>query len=218
MIAKALREYPGLIAGLAVLTVLLATAVYIVWSLDPMRWVDFILHRDTEPVLFIALWAILPIIGFPITVFLVLAGVKFGILWGMVLTGLIMPIHMTASYALAKSLLHKPLKRLLTSRGYSLPDPSNRRVATGLIVFMALPGPSYAMKNYLLALLDMPFFSYLAMNWCIQGLLELPIIGLSGAAAQKDWTVFGLFAALVVVLLVIRWRIRKTRSQGEAKG
>ena len=43
-------------------------------------WLAFLVNRDTHVVLFAALMSLLPIIGFPIIIFLVLAGVKFGLI------------------------------------------------------------------------------------------------------------------------------------------
>jgi len=213
MTERPLREYACWIAAVVVLACLLAGAGVVIWRLEPMRWIDFVLNRDTQPLLFLTLWAILPIFGFPMTIFLVLAGVKFGIVWGILLTLAVMPVHMIASYLVARSFLYRPLLGFLERRGYSLPHLANRRVITGMFVFVSLPGPSYALKNYLLALLDIPFMTYLGMNWSIQSLLHVPIIGLSGAAIQENWGVFSLFALAVAILLVVRWYFKRRRPQ-----
>ena len=84
------------------------------------------------------------------------------------------------------------------------------------MLFLIAPGPPYVMKNYILALTGLPFVSYMALTWVVQGLLALPIVILGGAASQHRW---GLFTLTLIVLILgsflLHWyrnMIKKSRS------
>lgn len=179
------------------------------WKIEPMYYINFFLNRQTNPALFILLMAFLPAFGFPWSVFLVLTGLKFGTLWGILIVALVMPVHMALSYLLAKTVLHNLLKKLLAIKGYNLPDLSSKRLFSGMVLFVALPGPPYVLKNYLLALLDIPFFLYLGVNWLIEFILSIPVVGIGGAAGARNWNILFLFIALLIVFILARFLFKK---------
>jgi uncharacterized membrane protein YdjX (TVP38/TMEM64 family) len=171
-------------------------------------WLDFILNKDTNPWVFVALMAVLPVLGAPISVFLVLVGVKFGVFWGIAITAGLMPLHMAASYAAAHSALRKPLKKFLASRGRALPElPENRKLAVSAL-FLAIPGPPYALKNYLLPLAGVRLGMLLLLGWPINLVLALPFVGLGGSAAEMDFrlALFGAVMAAGYVLVRVLQR------------
>ncbi|MCA1742606.1 MAG: hypothetical protein LC631_01445, partial [Desulfovibrionales bacterium] len=51
-----------------------------------------LIHKDMPHFLFIILMTVLPVIGFPISIFLVLGGIKFGIIYGILLWLFILPL------------------------------------------------------------------------------------------------------------------------------
>lgn len=187
----------------------------LVWKTDPVRWVQVLINRETNPILFIGLMTLLPVVGFPITVFLILVGIKFGSLGGMLVTALTMPVHMTLSYVLARTLFRDLLQDLLQKRGYSLPQVSSRKSVTGVFIFLFLPGLSYALKNYLLAITDIRLRHYLAFNFCAQGVVTLPVAGLGGAAAANNPLAIALFVAVIALIALGRWVYKKKKGSSE---
>jgi|GEM_PF-640188 len=113
-----------------------------------------------NPAIAILAMAVLPLFGFSVAVVYVVAGAKFGFwMGGLIITGITV-VHLVASHAIARSFLRAPLQRLLARRKHHLPEfpPSESRS----IALMAslVPGPPYFVRNYLLALTNIPLRTY----------------------------------------------------------
>jgi len=164
------------------------------------------IDENTPPALFIGLMVVLPLVGFPISVFLIMAGIKFGALYAILLWIIVLPAHTLISYHLARA-LRGPLERLLTEKfGYSIPRVPEQREALFSFLFLAVPGIPYAAKNYLLPLAGIPFKYCVLMNTVVQLCLGLPFIILGKSATDMNLTWF--LAALGVFLVVffgVRW-------------
>ena len=61
-------------------------------------FIAFLVEPGTHPGWFFGLLASLPMLGFPISVFCLLAGIKFGVLGGTVAIGLAMAVHLLVAY------------------------------------------------------------------------------------------------------------------------
>ncbi len=206
------RFKPSTTVSVLVILAAASLVAMLIWKTDPLHWVQMLINRDTHPALFITLMAFLPAIGFPITVFLILVGIKFGSLYGMLITALTLPLHMIMSYFLARTFFRNMLLNLLNRRGFALPQVSSKKSMAGVFLFLFLPGLSYALKNYLLALTDIRLRTYLGLNVCAQGVIALPVAGLGGAAAEHNPAAIGLFVALIVLLVLGRWAYKKRRG------
>ncbi len=173
------------------------------------RLVTFIRNPEANPFLFLGLMATLPVIGFPISLFLLSAGIKFGVVWGLILSAVTMLVHLLISHLLARRLLSSPLSALFQRFGYQLPKVPRDRVALFTFVFVAVPGLPYALKNYSLVLAGVPFRHYLTIGWSVQWVMGIPFLGLGGAAAASDLAfLLGFFALLAAVFFLVRW-VRK---------
>jgi len=172
------------------------------------------LEGGIDPGLFLLLMALLPVLGFPFSVFLVLAGVKFGAFGGMLATACVLPVHMSLCFVLARFCVRTPLLRFLERRGYHPALMHVERPRLFLVAFLLFPGPPYILKTYILALTGLPFRYFLPLNFATESVITLPIAALGGAAAEEKWGVFSLFLFLFVVLsLVLRWwkKARETK-------
>lgn len=172
------------------------------------------LESDVHPVVFIVLMAVLPVVGFPFSVFLILAGVKFGAVGGMLVTVALLPVHMSLCFVLTQCWVRRPLLGLLERRGYRPWLMHLDRPRWFLVVFLLLPGPPYILKTYMLALTGLPFRYFLPLNFVTESVVTLPIAALGGAAAQEHWGVFaGVLLVFVALSLVLRWwkRVRAKR-------
>lgn len=109
-----------LIIGLALIT-LVAAAVYILIVFDLFHQVTALINENTPPELFVGLMLLLPLAGVPLTLFLLLLGAKFGVVTGLLILEVMLPLHMIAAYVLAHA-VRKPLVSYLVNRkNYQLP-------------------------------------------------------------------------------------------------
>lgn len=161
------------------------------------------INQNTPLPLFIALMLVLPFTGFPISVFFVMAGLKFGIITGLAITALTMPVHFTGSFFLARA-LRGPLNRLLSARNYRIPDIPAQREFGFCFLVAALPA-SYAVKNYLMPLAGVSFKSYFWISWPVQLALATPFVILGESAAHTNPAHLGAaILGFALLYLVIR--------------
>ncbi len=167
------RLLPGFAAGAVLLLMVL-----LVYFGEPAEWVEFFVDRQVRPWLFIVLMLLLPLAGFPLTVFLLAAGIKFGVLEGLAITAGVIGVHLVITYLLTHSLLRPYIWKLLARTRYDLPEISARHRLVFSLVFMAVPVLPYAVKNFSLALLNIPLHIYLPVAWGVNLLLAIPFIGI----------------------------------------
>ena len=150
-------------------------------------YVAHIINEQTHPALFILLFILLPIIGFPIIIFLVLLGIKFGIETGMLIMFLCMPIHLSSSFLLANNFFKPAIESYVNKKGYRLPQLSEDRYLWVGFVFMAVPGLSYTMKNYIFALSGTPFRYYFLIGVLVNSVMGIPFVIAGDAVVGKSF-------------------------------
>ena len=197
----------------------LAAALLYAWQGDnTLAWIASGFSENTPPALFLLMFLVLPLIGFPISVFLVLIGVKFGSLWGVLILFVGIAAHLLASYRIANSFLHGPIERGLVDLGYRLPQVPPHRVLWFSSLFMVVPGLPYTVKNYALALCGVPFTVYFFSGFVFQGAMGVPFVVLGDALATEQLillvVVVGASAGLIAALqwLKKRYAQRSDRS------
>ncbi len=146
----------------------------------------FFLDPDTHPALFFVTLAILPLLGFPISVFCVLAGAKFGLAGGLAAIGSAMAWHLLASYWLVKTHIKVMLQALLQRNNYNIPRIDADKRIRYAVVFTAIPVIPYAVKNLLLAMSDLRWPYYFLIAWPIQMLYGFPLVALTGAVQEQN--------------------------------
>lgn len=157
-----------------------------------------IIDENTPAIPFLVSMAVLPALGFPVSVFLMISGVKFGVWGALAVSAAFYPVHLAFSFFIVKSLLKKRVVVYLTNRGYKTPRiPGNRMIFYGGM-FAAIPGIPYAPKNYLLAMTNMPFRLYIAICWPIHILTGIPFIFLGKSAETMD--VYWASASLLLLI------------------
>lgn len=193
----------------------MAGGIWAVGSSDVLQMPHDLLGRDTHTAAFILLFVTLPVLGFPILPFMILLGLKFGVTVG---TGMFfggMAVHLAIAFPVSNSFLRPFLLRYACRRNIRIPRISGERMVAFSFAFMALPGLSYAMKNYLLPLAGVPFRHYFPITLLTQGILAIPFI-LAGDAAGAGK--FFLPAAMLIfaaaVYLLIMWKKKKGASAG----
>jgi uncharacterized membrane protein YdjX (TVP38/TMEM64 family) len=169
----------------------------------------FLSSDRLHPLWVILAFLVLPLLFFPITALLVLVGIRFDAVAGVLLMWALIPAHLTVSYGLVRTLLYDAVKRLAEKRDFRIFSlPGDRQLEFGL-VFMAVPGLPYAVKNCLLPLTGISFRRYLAIGWLVQGLMGIPFIVLGDAAARWSVHLFLVYALLLVSANFLMRHFRK---------
>lgn len=157
------------------------------------------LNQQTNPLLFIAFMAVLPIVGFPINLFLLLSSIKLGMVYAILSWAIVLPLHVIAGYYLATRLRDYAHKLLIQRLGFQVPSIPVTGTARFSFFFFLIPGLPYAAKNYLLPMAGVPFRYCVWMNIALQGAFGIPMIVLGQSAAQKNIHLF--YVALLILLI-----------------
>jgi uncharacterized membrane protein YdjX (TVP38/TMEM64 family) len=173
--------------------------------------IDF--GRELHAAWFVALFLVLPLVGFPKSVFHILSGLRFGFAGGMAVSVVAVFFHSFAAYYVTHGLFRSRLRAFLERRGYAIPpiDASNQIRVT--LLFTAIPGPPYVAKLYLLALTDISFRIYLLAGPPIHAMYGVVPVAAGSAVTTLpvEW-VYLLIGAIVLVSLLGYWiRVRMAR-------
>jgi len=163
------------------------------------------LVRSPNPWIWLLALCVLPVIGFPIAIFYLHAGLAFGPAVGIPLTWLGLAVNMSLSYAIGAKLFRRPLLAWLTRHGYRVPQLG--RLGNFRLVFLmrTIPGPPFPVQNYLLAIAGVPFRAYFVISLLCQGTIAVGMICLG--TLLWDWRQPGawmMFAVLVAILAGMR--------------
>lgn len=184
----------------------LAVVYVLAGSPDPGKLLRFVKNPDIHPAILLLGFFLLPLFGFPVTVLLVLLGLRFGSAAGLLFMFLIMPLHLVISFAAVRFVFGSWIKKIVgESRLQGLQVPEHRHMEFSL-VFMAVPGLSYTMKNYLLALSGVKFRYYFLFGWLAQGIMGAPFVILG--KSPSDWSprlIFGMILIFVVIYVFMKW-------------
>jgi len=162
--------------------------------------------------LLILAFLILPLLGFPLSVFLILAGLRFGLVWGMVVTTVCIFFHHYAGYWIAHSYLRSRILRYAKRKDHKVPKVGEDSPVWFTVLFASVHGPPYTFKLYLLALTEVPFkiFCYVGAPVYI-AFCFLPV-GAAAAAVHMDVT-WIYVAVAVISVAAIGWKYwRKRRA------
>lgn len=201
---------------------LLATAVLAGWFAYTHR-ADFsretlIAYGEKLPaVTFTVAFLILPLLGCPLGIFLVLAGVRFGFGGGMVLSSVAIIFHHLAAFRIAHGWFRDPVRRWLDRAGYAIP-PIQQKHRSGFTALTAIVrGPPFFAKLYLLALTDIPFRTYFRVGVPIYILFSLVPVGTGAALMSFDPTWISVLIGIATLLLLAGFWLRR-RFAGKLGG
>lgn len=182
---------------------------------DPRGWLEAL--RSTNPWVFMALMATLPVIGFPVAVCYLYAGAAFGFLWGWLYCLVGLAASIATSYWLARGCLRAPLQSLLATAQRGIPAPGKRHHLRTVLLVRIVPGLSFAMQNALLALLGIPFAKYLGASLLAQGLIAALMCAIGSAGQLPHWLTAALIASAVIgISLLAHFGIRRGWRQPPA--
>jgi len=191
-----------------VLAALLVISVvtYFLIKYDLFYQVTALINEKTPAKLFIPMMVFLPVVGVPLTFFLLLIGIKFGALNGLFLLEAIIPVHILIAYLLAIGVRH-PIENFLVNRkNYQIPEVPEDKAFLFSFFTLTFPVFPYSVKLYLLPLAGVRFRYCFWLNWAIQGTMCIPFVLLGRSAADLNATMFGVTVVVIIAMfLFLRW-------------
>jgi len=184
----------------------LMLAMYGLIQFNLIERVTTLINKNTPTHIFLGLMLVLPLVGVPLSVFIFVLGIKFGIGYGILILEIIMPLHILISYIIART-VRQPIKNFLVKRkNYHIPEIPENKLALFSFLFLAVPVLPYAAKNYVLPLAGVPFRYCMWLNWAIQGTLSIPFVILGKSTADMNLLLFGItLAVLALIFMGLRW-------------
>ena len=181
-------------------------AFYLMMRFNLIQQATALINKNTPTHVFLLLMLVLPLVGVPLSIFIFVLGIKFGIGYGILILEIIMPLHILASYLIART-VRQPIKNFLVKRlSYHIPEIPENKVALFSFLLLALPVFPYAVKNYILPLAGVPFRYCMWLNWVIQGTLSIPFVILGKSAADMNLLLFAITLGVLAVLFMgLRW-------------
>lgn len=159
----------------------------------------------TPAFVFIALTLVLPLSGIPLTYIMILAGIKFGALFGVILLALILPFQLILMYYLGRYPARNGVNWLFRNTRYTLPTLPQKHHHLYTIAVVIFPGLSYALKQYGLAVTGIPFRIYMAVSLPLTFLLVMPFVVLGGAAVEYNPLLLGgAIAGIIALFYLVR--------------
>ena len=182
---------------------------------------DFVLNPNAQTEWYLLALVFLPVLGIPVSLFCIMAGVKFGFGWGMLVIGIAMLGHMLMCFAAMHSYIKPLVKRFLDRRGYQTPALNTSSQVNWAIGLVALPVLPYMVKNILVASGTLPLRTYLMINWPLQLLHAVPYVMFSGAVKSQNltlmWVAIGMFLVFWIGARVLQKRQNATVSATDPK-
>ena len=144
---------------------LVIIAVTLVLRYTDVRWASVIEWIDgLDPWLVLPLMAVLPIGGFPISVVYLVAGARFGAVWGGVVVAMVTTVHLLGTYLIARSFLRGPLQRFIERHNAHLPEIPVDEQAAVCVIAALVPGLPYVVRIYALALAGVKLSYYIGVS------------------------------------------------------
>ncbi len=175
------------------------------------------LLTDASPLLFFTLMALLPLLGAPIALFLVLCG-RFS--WDVALTGVVLAglANLSLSYLIAHSLARPLLQRLIRRGHYRIPTVTPGNQFRVLLITRLTPGIPYAVQNYVLGVTRMPFWLYLWFSLLVLMAWALAFITLGQSFFQgQPWLAVGGLLLILCLGLLAQQLLRRQPADAAAE-
>ncbi|RJQ71922.1 MAG: hypothetical protein C4519_19025 [Desulfobacteraceae bacterium] len=204
--------------GALIVVILLAAAGLVYVAIEGRiggLWSDLI-DEETHAATFIILFLILPVVGFPISVFLILLGAKFDPGPALLIMFSAMAVHQAITFPAGNTLLRPLIEKVLTRRNVSLPQFPKKGFIWPSIVFMAVPGLSYTLKNYILSLSGIPFGHFFLIAWLVQAMMGIPLVLAGEAVGARHFRLLMIILFIMVMIYAVRfWIIRRHKHKPE---
>ncbi|MES2996654.1 MAG: hypothetical protein V4733_07575 [Verrucomicrobiota bacterium] len=196
--------------------IVVAAAAWAAWHFRGLLHKDDIIEygKSTPAWALIVAFVFLPLFGFPITIPLIVAGLRFGFWWGALLSLVCIYLHHLIAFALCRGTARRWLRSKLPEGKWSLPGKGGQIDAWTVALFAAIHGPPYFIKLYLLALTNPRFVVFTFVGGTVYWLFGLIPLGAAAAAKHVDvtWIYIGITIASVAMLW---WKWRRSKKTPE---
>lgn len=167
--------------------------------------------------LVILLMALLPLVGFPISLVYLMAGARFGPWLGIPVVILVTAVHLLGTYWITRSFLRGRIERLLARRDYRLPHIPEGEHGSVCLLAALVPGPPYFARNYLLALTDIPFRVYFWVCLVVYVVRSVVAIMIGDLASDPDTgqllLLVGVYLLKLSICAYVVWRLRRAHKR-----
>jgi len=164
-----------------------------------------------SPAVLIAAFMLFPLLGAPISVFLIATGLRFGFPMGVLVTFLSLIVHHLIAFRIAHGRWRKTVQSKIARKGRKIPELAPEHQAGWTALFAAVAGPPYAIKLYLLALTNIRFRIYIGVGVPVYTLCSMPAVAAGALAGRFNGWWFPL-AALVIAAGVLTTRLLRKRA------
>lgn len=182
---------------------------YYLWDAGLLDKAHDYIEQHTSLPLFLALLLTLPVFGFPLSLLLVVAGARLGIVWGITALVVATPVHLFLTWLLSRW-LQRWITNFLKRKGHSLPQIPERDQGLWVAMFSLIPALSYAVKNFTITLGGGSLGLILAVAWPVQVAQGIPLVLVGGSVATGSLT--PLFIGIFLLLLAMVGTPRIVRS------
>lgn len=162
--------------------------------------------------------AVLPVFGFTISVVYLVVGAVFGGWTGLAVIAGITAVHLLGSHWIARSFLRAPVQRFLLRRKHRLPElPAGEEWAVALMTAL-VPGLPYFVRNYLLALSDIPLRIYFWVCWPVYVVRSSAVIFLGDFSGDFSVARAGVLVAVLGVKVgICAYLLHRLRARYKAR-
>lgn len=193
--------------------VLLAVAAVVWLLLTHFDWAavsEAIARLDAIP-LVVAMCA-LPLVGFPILPVYLVAGARFGPGMGGIIVTIATSAHLVGTYIIARTVLRRPLERLLVRWHAHLPEIPRDEEAMVSLIAALVPGLPYVVRNYLLAMAGLRlrvYFWICLPVYVARSYVSILLGDMSDNPSRNRFIVLGAVELVKVVICgIVIWRLR----------
>jgi len=170
-----------------------------------------------SPSVLIATFMVLPLLGAPISVFLIATGLRFGFPAGVLVTFLSSAVHHLIAFRVAHGRLRGSVQRLIARKGRKIPELAPEHQAGWAALFAAVAGPPYAVKLYLLALTNIRFRIYMGVGVPVYTLCSMPMVAAGSMAGRFNGWWFSLAGVVIAAGIFTARALRKRAAARKAE-
>lgn len=165
-----------------------------------------LISENTPANVFIPMMVVLPLVGVPLSFFLLVLGIKFGVGPGLLLLEIILPVHILAAYFLAKGVRTPIEKYLVRRKNIQIPEVPAEKALIFSFLVVTFPVFPYAVKLYFLPLAGVRLRYCFWVNWVVQGIMCIPFVLLGRSAAEMNLM---MLTMTLLAILAIFFLLRK---------
>lgn len=206
-----------LVLRLILLATVIAAVVVLFWTEAVDLKAVQLWMQELNPALLIVLMALLPLVGFSVSIVYLVAGAAFGGIAGFAVVTAVTAVHLFGSHWLGTTFMRRPVTALLKRKHVRVPAiPPGEEWSVALLAVLT-PGPPYFVRNYALALSGIPLRIYFWIAWPIYVFRSCIVIFLGDVgAALSSHRVMLLAGVYILKLSVCAYAVYHVRRRYKA--